>query len=278
MKVTMVVVLYKLKPEESKTFQTLKQIMNSTSNPFKDIELILYDNSPVKQDFTPPPNEGIHISYYHDPRNLGIAAAYNYAWSVAKGNNSQWLLLLDHDTELTQEYFHSILTLDNIPENVVAVVPKINSENTMISPVYSHSLRPLKEERPSPGIQVKPVMAINSGALISVHFLNEINGFNEDFALDYLDHWLFYKIYEKNRKVLLVDVELEHELSVLDYSRVSLQRYQSILDSEVNFYHNFKKDLLPKYRTQLAKRFFKQMLTVKNKEIAMQTLKRFFSL
>jgi GT2 family glycosyltransferase len=278
MKVTMVVVLYKLKPDESKTFQTLKQIMNSTSNPFKDIELILYDNSPDKHDFTPPPHEGIHITYYHDPRNLGIATAYNHAWSVAKGNHSQWLLLLDHDTELTQEYFNAILTLDNIPENVVAVVPKINSENTMISPVYSHSLRPLKEERPSPGIQDKPVMAINSGAFVSVQFLNEINGFNEDFALDYLDHWLFYKIYEKNRKVYLVDVELEHELSVLDYSRVSLQRYQSILDSEVNFYQNFKKDLLPRYRTQLAKRFFKQMLTVKNKEIAMQTLKRFFSL
>jgi GT2 family glycosyltransferase len=278
MKVTIVVVLYKLKPEESKTFQTLKPIMNSTISPFKDIELIIYDNSPTKHDFTPPRIEGIHITYYHDPRNLGIASAYNYAWSAAKENNSQWLLLLDHDTELTQEYFNSILTIEDVPENVAAVVPKINSENTMISPVYSHSLRPLKEERPSPGVQDQPVMAINSGALISVPFLNEINGFNEDFPLDYLDHWLFYKIYEKGRKVYLIDVELEHELSVLDYTRVSLQRYQSILNSEVNFYQNFKTDLLPKYRIQLAKRFFKQLLTVKNKEIAMQTLKKIFSL
>lgn len=278
MKVTMVVVLYKLKPEESKTFQTLKQIMDAASSPFKDVELILYDNSPTKHDFTSPRNEGVHISYYHDPRNLGIASAYNYAWLAAKGNNSHWLLLLDHDTELTQEYFHSILSMNEVPEEVVAVVPKINSENTMISPVYSHSLRPLKEERPSPGIQDQPVMAINSGALISVAFLNEINGFNEDFALDYLDHWLFFKIYEKGRKVYLIDVELEHELSVLDYTRVSLQRYQSILDSEVNFYQNFKKELFPRYRIQLAKRFFKQLLTVKNKEIALQTLKKIFSL
>jgi glycosyltransferase involved in cell wall biosynthesis len=278
MKVTMVVVLYKLKPEESKTFQTLKKIINSNNHSLKNIELILYDNSPVKYDFTPLHHEGIHMTYYHDPRNLGIAAAYNYAWSAANGNNSQWLMLLDHDTELTQEYFNSILSLTEIPEKVVAVVPKIISENTMISPVYSHSLRPLKEERPSPGIQDQPVMAINSGALISIDFLNEINGFNEVFSLDYLDHWLFFKIYEKERKVLLVDVSLEHELSVLDYTRVSLQRYQSILDSEVNFYQNFKKDLLPKYRTQLAKRLLKQVFTVRNKEIALHTLKRFFSL
>jgi GT2 family glycosyltransferase len=278
MKVTMVVVLYNLKPEESKTYQTLKQIMNSKSNPFKDIELILYDNSPIKHDFTPPRNEGIHITYYHDPRNLGIAAAYNYAWAAAKQNNSQWLLLLDHDTELTQEYFNSILNFSEIPEKVVAVVPKINSENIMISPVYSQSLRPLTEERPSPGVQDQAVMAINSGSLIAVSFLNEINGFNEDFPLDYLDHWLFFKIYEKGRKVFLINATLEHELSVLDYTRVSLQRYQSILKSEANYYQKYKKDLLPKYRIQLAKRFLKQLLTVRNKEIAFQTLKKFFVL
>lgn len=278
MKVTMVVVLYKLKPDESKTFHTLKQIMNSINSPLKDLELILYDNSPAKHHFTPPQVEGIHITYHHDPRNLGIATAYNYAWSAAKENNSQWLLLLDHDTELTLDYFNSILTIEDIPENVAGVVPKINSENTMISPVYSNSLRPLKEERPTPGVQNQPVMAINSGALISVAFLDEINGFNQDFALDYLDHWLFYKIYEKGRKVYLMDVELEHELSVMDYTRVSLQRYQSILNSEVNFYQNFKTDLLPKYRIQLVKRFLKQVLTVKNKEIAKQTLKKIFSL
>jgi glycosyltransferase involved in cell wall biosynthesis len=278
MKLTMVVVLYKLKPEESKTFQTLSRIFNSSNSSFNDIELIIYDNSPTEHGFRPPRHEGIHITYKHDHRNLGIAAAYNYAWSVAKANNSQWLLLLDHDTELTQEYFNSILNLSNVPEEVVAVVPKINSENTMISPVFSQSLRPLKEERPSPGIQDRPVMAINSGALISVNFLNELNGFNEDFSLDYLDHWLFFKIYEKRRKVLLMDVSLEHELSVLDYTRVSLHRYQSILDSEVKFYQNFKKDLLSKYRIQLAKRFLKQVITVKNKKIAYLTLKRFFSL
>ncbi|MEH7274655.1 glycosyltransferase [Neobacillus vireti] len=278
MKLTMVLVLYKLKPEESKTFQTLKQILGSKNNTPKNIELILYDNSPSKQDFTPLSHEGIHTTYYHDPRNLGIAAAYNYAWAAAKQNNSQWLLLLDHDTELTYDYFNSILNLSEVPEKVVAVVPKINSENIMISPVYSNSLRPLKQERPSPGVQEQPVMAINSGALIAVNFLNEINGFNEDFPLDYLDHWLFFKIYEKGRKVFLINVSLEHELSVLDYTRVSLQRYQSILESEVNFYKNFKKDLLPKYRIQLAKRFLKQLLTVRDKEVALKTFKKLFSL
>jgi hypothetical protein len=64
----------------------------------------------------------------------------------------------------------------------------------------------------------------------------------------------------------------------MDYSRVSLARYQSILNSEVSFYQNYKNDLFPSYRKQLVKRFLKQALTVKNKKIALATLLRIFSL
>ena len=121
-------------------------------------------------------------------------------------------------------------------------------------------------------------MAINSGALIRVEFLNIIGGFNEDFPLDYLDHWLFHEIYENGYKVRLLDLTLEHELSVMDYSRVSLARYQSILESEIKFFKNYQQDLYKAYRIQLAKRFLKQVLTVKNKKIALYTLRRFFSM
>ncbi len=278
MNVTMVVVLYKQKLEESKTFQTIKQTLFSKNQDLPDIELIFYDNSPEKQVFPLKESGGIHISYVHDARNLGIVAAYNYAFSRAKENGSQWLLLLDHDTELTDAYINEVFNLSDVQKEAAAIVPKIMCEQTMISPVYSHSLRPLMEERPKDGLQEKPVMAINSGALISVQFIAELGGFNEDFPLDYLDHWLFFEIYAKGRKVWMLKAVLEHELSVMDYSRVSLSRYQSILASEINFYQNYKKDLLPAYRMQLAKRFLKQVVTVKNKKIAIHTLKRFFSI
>ncbi|WP_413307064.1 glycosyltransferase [Bacillus sp. 1P10SD] len=278
MNITIVVVFYKQKPEESKTFLSLKSTLFSKQECKNNIELIFYDNSPVKQDINPIHYEGIHISYIHDQRNLGIAAAYNHAWTVAKENGSEWLLLLDHDTDLTDKYVNEILNLPQLSKDIVAIVPKIISEDKMISPVYSHSLRPLQEELPVSGLQEKPVMAINSGALIKVDFLNALNGFNQDFPLDYLDHWLFFEIYARGKKVWLLDVILEHELSVMDYSRVSLNRYQSILNSEMNFYQKYKKDLYPSYRKQLVKRFVKQVLTVKNKKIAMHTLKRLLSM
>ncbi|WP_042462520.1 glycosyltransferase [Neobacillus dielmonensis] len=277
MKITMVVVLYKQKLDESKTFQSLEKHLFTNNMDCSELELIIYDNSPEKQNLVPSLSRGIHISYIHDPRNLGIATAYNSAWSRAKENGSQWLLLLDHDTELTDKYIQQILDIPAFPKEVAAVVPKIISENVMISPVFSHTLRPLAEKRPEAGIQNEPVMAINSGALVSVDFLNSIGGFNESFPLDYLDHWLFYKIYEQGFKVWLWEISLNHELSVMDYSRVSLKRYQSILESEINFYKNFKKDLYPFYRKQLVKRLIKQVLLVKNKKIALYTLRRLFS-
>jgi GT2 family glycosyltransferase len=278
MKITMVVVFYKQDPEESKTFQTLRNTLFLKQDLVHNIELILYDNSPEQHSFNPLEFEGVHISYYHDPRNLGIATAYNYAWAIAKENGSQWLLLLDHDTDLTDEYFNQFGLLTGMSNNVVAVVPKIFSENVMISPVFSNSLRPLQDKRPVAGIQTQPVMAINSGALIRVDFINELNGFNESFPLDFLDHWIFFKIYKNGHTAWLLDVTLEHELSVMDYSRVSLNRYQSILNSEITFYRNFKKELFPAYRLQLVKRLVKQVLTVKNKKIALYTLKRLLSI
>jgi GT2 family glycosyltransferase len=276
MKLTIVVVFYKQAIEESKTFRTLRQSLFTKESQLT--ELVLYDNSPEKQGFSAQQYEGISITYFHDARNLGIATAYNYALAVARKNGSEWLLLLDHDTELTAEYMQQVMNLEEKNTDIAAVVPKINSENQLISPVYSHSLRPLQGEKPVPGIQRKPVMAINSGSLIRVDFLTKIDGFNEDFPLDYLDHWLFHEIYSKGYKARLLDVTLEHELSVMDYSRVSLARYQSILESEIRFFRNYHQDLYKSYRIQLAKRFLKQLLTVKNKKIALYTLGKLFSM
>lgn len=278
MKITTVIVLYKQTIEQCKTVETLTTALLVQQNSGIEIEIILYDNSPKQQEFDSVVYPGLAITYVHDQRNLGINTAYNYAFNIAKKNGSDWLLLLDHDTEVTEEYVKQFEQLESFDNSIAAVVPIIHYENTMISPVQSNALRPLLAEKPVAGLQSTPIMAINSGALIRVPFLIEVGGFNERFPLDYLDHWLFHEIYAKGYKVYLLNTVLEHELSVMDYSRISLQRYQSILESEILFYKEYKKELLPAYRNQLIKRLMKQILLVKNKKIAAYTLKRLFSL
>lgn len=273
MKVTIVVVFYKQDIKQSKTFSSLEKVLLEQKASLENLDIILYDNSPEKQDFDGSHYNG-HIDYIHDPRNLGIATAYNYAWQRAEENGSEWLLLFDHDTTVTEEYMDQMLKNHDVTEEIVAVVPKIITNGIMVSPVYSHSLRPLQTERPVEGIQEKPVMAINSGSLLKVSFLNEIGGFNKEFPLDYLDHWLFHEIYTHGKKVLLLRVTLEHDLSVMDYSGVSLNRYKSILDAEMKYYSTYKTELSSEYRKQLVKRLAKQLLVVKNKRIALYTLSK----
>lgn len=274
MKQTIVIVFYQESIAASKTFSTLVTALKGRDA--GGIDLILYDNSPEKQEFSAADYPGLHLSYVHDPRNLGIATAYNYALAQALENGSEWLLLFDHDTEVTENYAEKFCSAVEADAAIAAVVPKINSGGTMISPVYSDSLRPLTEKRPQPGVQDTPVMAINSGSLLRVSFLQEIGGFNEAFPLDYLDHWLFHEIYARGKKVLLEDVILEHELSVMDYNSVSFNRYKSILDAEAKFYAEYKTELLGSYKKQLFKRLMKQLLLVKNKKIALYTLRRLF--
>ncbi|NHM29986.1 glycosyltransferase [Neobacillus terrae] len=280
MKTTVVMVLYKQKIEESKTFNSLKTTVLSTEKYNDDFQFIIYDNSPEIQAFDGNRYK-MDIRYIHDERNLGIAAAYNFALSAANENGSEWLLLLDHDTVITNDYFNHVINhvsnLNDINKDIAAVVPKIYSEDIMISPVYSDGIRLIKGDKPNEGIQDKPVMAINSGALISVSFLNRIGGFNEEFQLDFLDHWLFHVIYQQGFKVRLLNVSLDHELSVMDYKRVSFQRYKSILDSELRFYRNYKKSMYQLFKRNLAFRFAKQVLTVKDKRIAFYTLSKLFS-
>lgn len=276
MKLTAVIVLYKVKIQECKTFRSLTKLLKKIE--LNDFELILYDNSPDPQNFSAEDFPFMKVSYIHDQRNVGIVTAYNYAYSFAQKSNSDWLLLFDHDTELTVEYMNQLLNLPEVDNDIAALVPIVTNGEEWISPVYSSSLRPLVDEKPVSGINSKPIMAINSGSLIRLSFLNEIGGFNEEFALDYLDHWLFYEIYARSYKTYVMNVILKHELSVMNYNSISINRYKSILHSEYIFYKKYKTDLYPQYRKQLIKRLFKQLLLVKNKKIALYTLRLLFSL
>ena len=87
-------------------------------------------------------------------RNLGIVTAYNYAYETACQNSSEWLLLLDHDTEITAEYMDTVLNLLNMENLLRQLFRKLIVNMSMISPVYSHSLRPLSTAKPKAGIQI----------------------------------------------------------------------------------------------------------------------------
>ncbi|EMF0242110.1 glycosyltransferase [Enterococcus hirae] len=267
-KIVVVIVLYQQRFSQSPSFDLLMKAVKE-----KKIQLVVYDNSPVKQ-LEPLLEQDKDISYYHDPSNPGLATAYNYALNHAQ-QNILYFVTLDHDSQLTATYFDTLLTIDWTDE-LVAAVPLVYAGSNQISPVFADRYINRQVEKVDRSqLSQRRIMAINSGAVFSIKFLKEIGGFNLDFPLDFLDHWLFWTIYQFKKTVFILPEKMEHDLSVLDYQKVSVTRYQSILKAEKTFYQNYDKEMLPRHRKQLLLRTVKQFLTVRNRKIWRLTLQSF---
>ena len=267
-KIVVVIVLYQQRFSQSPSFDLLMKAVKE-----KKIQLVVYDNSPVKQ-LEPLLEQDKDISYYHDPSNPGLVTAYNYALNHAQ-QNIRYFVTLDHDSQLTATYFDTLLTIDWTDE-LVAAVPLVYAGSNQISPVFADRYINRQVEKVDRSqLSQRRIMAINSGAVFSIKFLKEIGGFNLDFPLDFLDHWLFWTIYQFKKTVFILPEKMEHDLSVLDYQKVSVTRYQSILKAEKTFYQNYDKEMLPRHRKQLLLRTVKQFLTVRNRKIWRLTLQSF---
>ncbi|MFD1466120.1 glycosyltransferase [Lapidilactobacillus mulanensis] len=265
MKFIIVAVLYNKKITDLPYYSLFDQLFQ------RDISIICYDNSPFAQSVSIVES---HFHYYHDEKNSGIAAAYNYALKMANKNHVAALLLLDHDTQLTLELVDMYLATV-LDDKLVAAVPRVVSNGEQISPVDASQYINHSSKAIDPGIYSNPLMAINSGSLISVAFLNELGGFNQSFPLDFLDHWLFYEISQHGKKVLILDTSLDHDLSVQNYQNVSHTRYNSIIDSETKYYSNYRTDLLQAHKIQLLKRTMKQFVKESDRFFWKRTIREF---
>ncbi|MDT1957616.1 glycosyltransferase [Carnobacterium divergens] len=277
MKLNIIIVLYQLKPIDSIAIQSILNLFPKFDEKFDQYMLTVYDNGPTNQSADLIDLE--NVNYIHDERNLGLSTAYNYAYHYSVDHKFDWLLLFDHDTELSETYIDEFLNASkNFSENVVAMVPQVISNDVIVSPVATNTMYPLNESRPAEGLHNDPITAINSGSFLRISFLNDIKGFTDEFPLDYLDHWLFHKIYEKKKAVMVAHSKLQHELSILNFEQININRYRSILDSESSFYKNYKPNLLKPYKKHLLIQGLKQSIVIKNKKIFMYTLKKYFTL
>lgn len=76
-------------------------------------------------------------------------------------------------------------------------------------------------------------MVINSATALRKCFLKEIDGYNEEFPLDYLDHWVSWRIFIEKKQIKILSQTLQHQLSVLDYTNhMNFSRYQAIIQAE----------------------------------------------
>ena len=262
-----VVVLYQNKWATSPILPILEQFLKQ-----QRVGILIYDNSPSPQNH--PFFQRKEVLYRHNGKNPGLAKAYNEAVTQAKGVYDR-LLLLDQDTHLTVDYLQEVASFV-FDDTIAAMVPRLFSGQRQLSPLSMEKIIGAHSQALLPGKAEVPSMAMNSGTCISLDYLVASGGFNEEFPLDFLDHWFFYQLWQNKKTLWVSQCRMQHELSVLDYRHISFERYRSILQGEKHYYRDYQKDQWTVYRRHLLLRCLKQFLTVSNRQIWKLTWKSYW--
>ncbi|WP_158819625.1 glycosyltransferase [Granulicella sp. S156] len=232
-----VVVLYQLRPTDSKAFQSLQEILCYLPHSQRDFKILLYDNTPGGCDPGPLPKG---VQYEAAEQNAGLATAYNRALSIAQSEKATWLLILDQDTTLPANYLAimSRLACDiESDRRIAAIVPRMLDAGKPIAPVFIRfwgvSYLPSDFE----GTAKQEIHATNSATLFRVDSLKRIGGFNPYFWLDYVDGYIFHQLYLHGLKTYVAsDVRVGHELSLLHKTALKPDRFHNILRAESSYW------------------------------------------
>jgi GT2 family glycosyltransferase len=230
-----VIVLYKQTPEKSLTVQSLIQVFERLPELYGPVSVLLWDNSPVPAVDVSLPFP-VHTS--HGGRNVGTSGAYNYAMEVAESRGCPWLLLLDQDTIISEEFLRAMIGYSEQfvdTAEIAAVVPFIFSHGTLVSPRRLLSFNRVRQIPTTfSGLCKDKAYAVNSATLMRVSALRDVGGYSEEFWLDLSDVYVFQALHRKGRYMYIAgDLRVEHSIASMDFDKeMSPERYRNFLAAE----------------------------------------------
>jgi GT2 family glycosyltransferase len=234
-----VIVLYQTAARDSVSVTSLAQALTAIQSGALRLKVVLFDNGPEAQG---APDIFGDEQYLSATGNVGLAQAYNASVQIAQEEGFEWLLTLDQDTSLPEDFLTEMLKVIEIvghtPE-IAAVVPYMRSAGRPVSP-YTFRWGALAEWFPLAfmGVPEAATYALNSASLLRLSALVQAGGYDPRFWLDASDHAMFHKLRMYGKAVYVAGSTLiEHRLSVLDTTgRMSVTRYQNILAAESAFW------------------------------------------
>src|ERR1035441_5233600 len=106
MQILIVVVCYKMAFNQSATLAGLCHTFENYPELLQTIGLLIWDNSPHPLG---NPQLPVPFEYRHAGENLGVSGAYNRAMLVAEASGCPWLMFLDQDSTLTDNFLSRML-------------------------------------------------------------------------------------------------------------------------------------------------------------------------
>jgi glycosyltransferase involved in cell wall biosynthesis len=237
-RIAAIIVLYKLAPEHSASFRTLRAAATAAGDKVQ-LKVLLCDNSPEGRGQGAPP---VGVEYKVASHNAGLAAAYNWALSCAEAEGYDWLLTLDQDTQLPEHFLCRIADIAKQIEStpaVAAIVPQIVAAGRLVSPNwFLGGVLPRWFHKGFRGVPPQPTYAFNSAATLRVSALRQIGGYSPWFWLDNSDAYAFRQLHRHGKRVYVAgDIEVLHDFSMLNLrARITPERYRNVLLAESAFW------------------------------------------
>jgi GT2 family glycosyltransferase len=209
-----------------------------------------------------------HIELIHDRFNGGTRAAYLHALKIAEAKGYPWILFLDHDTDLPQDFFlcaERALASAAHGATVCAVVPRVRDGLAAISPswitsygrVYGH------QDLQTAAVECGGPTAIASGSIVRTESLAAIAPIPTTLPLDYLDHWIFRELQRHGGNITVSSARVDHSLSVQSMKSMSTKRYSAILGAELVFLRSGPQYSLARHLTWHIGRTLKLLLSTR---------------
>ena len=274
MQILAVVVRYNIPLDESQTLSGLHEVFQRSPSLFKDMGILVYDNSP---EALIDPALPFPFEYRHSARNGGVSGAYNHALAIAQEKGARWMLLLDQDTSVTEPYLQAMIAHSEhlaAQPNIAAIVPVVRVGEFIVSP--RQALFNLHRPYSGPsGVVGGEGFAINSGCLMRVEALQGVGGFSAEFWLDYSDMYVFHQFFVRGLKIFrAADAELQHQMTIMDYDNLMAPwRYKNFIEAEGAFNDLYKSGLENAVQTlRLLVRALRQRMRYKNPYFSQMTI------
>lgn len=223
-KLVIIIVLYKQKLKDALPFMGITSCEASNQ-----ISWYVYDNST-----TPDADaKNYHnVSYYHDPKNPGVSAAYNRGANYARSVSRSWLLLFDQDTEVPENFLFNLqLQISTFtPSQLYSL--RLFSAGALLSPCgyrfkRGYSLNNIEVGQNS----IRNISFLNSGLLLSIELFYKAGQFDESVPLYFSDFVFVNRLRKVTDSFVLLPIDLKHSLSSNNMSneKAFRERYEMYL-------------------------------------------------
>ncbi|MGC1853821.1 MAG: glycosyltransferase [Candidatus Aquirickettsiella sp.] len=249
-------------PDKNKTLELIRVCLY-----YKFAKILLFDNARSWLCMESINTEQIVL--FQSPKNVGVAGAHHYACKMAERENFNFVLFLDQDTQLPENFINDMVIgfyqLKKYYPCLSAIGPswqdpRIDNygENNLKKKLFSQ-----KKEKILNLLGVNNTI-ISSGMLILVSALNKIGYPKKEYFIDLVDIEWCLRARSKNFQIKKLNhIQIQHDLGEVKITKNKILNYQK----PMRYYYSIRNSLVLFREKQFPFRFRLYILIKNLKEM-----------